>query len=150
MFVTFVTGLIFFGAVTGNKGEKFIEALITLCEETSNKHPLMTFHFKLMMDIHLTTGTNHLPTTTPYYIEVFISETTANAIAVAPYYNDPEIVIAPAPLFMSASAYEPVTVMKRYEASHSGAERLQELENMKHLLTEKEYGQKRDDIIAAV
>ena len=85
-----------------------------------------------------------------YYIEVCIAETTVDASPIASYY-DPEIAIASAPLHISATKYyEPALAMSSSEASHSAAERLQELEKIKSLLTEKEYEQKRDDIIAAV
>jgi hypothetical protein len=52
---------------------------------------------------------------------------------------------------MSATEYyAPALAMSSSEASHSAAERLQELEKIKNLLSEKEYEQKRNDIIAAV
>ena len=148
---TLISSSICFMIVTSRESEKFIAALKRFCEETSNKQSSLTFHFKSESFITPSGSDRHkIRTADKYYIEVCIAETTVDASPIASYY-DPEIAIASAPLHISATKYyEPALAMSSSEASHSAAERLQELEKIKSLLTEKEYEQKRDDIIAAV
>jgi hypothetical protein len=148
---TLISSTVCFGIVASRESEKFIAALKRLCEETSTKQSSLTFHFKSETFITPSASDRReIRTVDKYYIEVCIAETTVDASPIASYY-DPEIAIASAPLHMSATEYyAPALAMSSSEASHSAAERLQELEKIKNLLSEKEYAQKRDDIIAAV
>ena len=148
---TLISSCICFGIVASRESEKFIAALKRLCEETSTKQSSLTFHFKSESFITPSVSDRReIRTVDKYYIEVCIAETTVDASPIAAYY-DAEIAIASAPVHMSATEYyAPALAMSSSEASHSAAERLQELEKIKNLLTEKEYEQKRDDIIAAV
>ena len=151
LFVTFVASIICFGIVASRESEKLISALKRLCEETSNKQSSLTFHFKseTFLNPSSLNDSHRLRTVDKYYIEVFIAETTVDAAPMTSYY-DPEIANPSAPICIAATAYVPGLALSSSEASHPAADRLQELEKIKHLLTETEYAQKRDDIIAAV
>jgi len=122
------------------QNSRAMQEIADLCEEASKKQPSLTFHVRTSVTHgfhHVGDGNHGSSSSVRYHIEVFfVDPITPVSVETRPSTNyEPEIVYA------TASVDDIVL---------TPAERLIALENLKPYLTEKEYVQKREDIIAVV
>ena len=137
LFVTFVVGMGCLKKHSRDKSDQFFREISRICADASNRQPCLTFHLKRVTLSGPIRGGHH--TLIEYlYIHVSLVKATTLVTTEATQYIYPEI------------AYASASVLPNSVLIQTTAERMQELERIKHLLTGKEYVQKRNDIIASV
>lgn len=158
IFILFIIPIVFFLATAATSRHLFHSMskikteLERICKNTSDKQPFLSFHIRYEMHPRYYmnsynsshNGSNYHTT---QYIEVLINDQNINM--------DPEIVI-PEATVVSATNIEPsAPYVDDLEAAenkknNTPEERLQTLEQMKHLLTQKEYENKRAEILSEI
>jgi hypothetical protein len=126
-------GMIGVGCCVSKIAQETFKSIHEVCVEASKKNPLVSYHFKNDLIV-----TGYSPATQTHntarnvYIEVSISDQTVNH----------------SPTSYLTAGYP--TVTSHTLGTDTPVERLEKLENMKHLLSNHEYEAKRSDILAAV
>ena len=119
---------------TGYKAQQVLLEIEDICKETSAAHPRLSFHVRYDYHYRRNHNNHHSSSTSTQYIEVSIcQDTTAMSTAVAA-----EPVVAGVPLVESTTT------------NLSPAERLAELEKVRHILSQEEYDNKRAEILACM
>jgi len=120
------------------KSSKALGDMNRICKEASDRHPSLTFRVRYERYHYgysfRTSGRRHPRTQTDHYIEVSVAEE-----AVVPTVQ--AVVLPTEPI--SASAVEEGT-------AQTAQERMNDLESVKHLLSDEEYERKRAEIIASI
>ena len=126
-------GMIGVGCYVSKNVQETYKSIHEVCVEASKNNPLVSYHFRNDLIV-----TGYSPATQTHntarnvYIEVSISDQTLNH----------------SPTSYLTAGYP--TVTSHTLGTDTPAERLEKLENMKHLLSIQEYDAKRADILAAV
>mmetsp|Transcript_43919 Transcript_43919/g.92426 ORF Transcript_43919/g.92426 Transcript_43919/m.92426 type:complete len:255 (+) Transcript_43919:190-954(+) len=131
-----------YGRSEANKAKNGIRRV---CEETSARHRGISFHVRDDVQFLGYSRNGHANVRNTNYVEVSVSNNANITTPLAQGYASPS-----APLYPMDMDPEVAVVAASAVAQKSPAERLKELDQMKHLLTNYEYEQKRAEILSDV
>ena len=137
VFGTCIGGTCLSGQLSSEKSERFFKDITKICTDVSKQQPCLTFHLK-KRTLPGSVRDDDNTRVESLYIEVSLAETTGLVTTEIIPYDDPEMAYALASAVPNSLVFQ------------TTAERMQELESIRHLLTEKEFAQKRESIIADI